>query len=131
MDRIPGTWAGMMLALILTTLSACQGGVVSDDVINSDPAPGAHALGEPGPTAYAHLQDYLAVVRDPKRFDECLTDQPMTYPHRCLVGARTGTRSGHAVHQWIYSQLQQIDGLESVTQQDFAWDRFEIGRAHV
>lgn len=121
----------MMLALILTTLSACQGGVVSDDVIHSDAAPGAHALGEPGPTAYTHLQDYLAVVRDPKRFDECLTDQPMAYPHRCLVGARTGSRSGHAVHQWMYSQLQQIDGLESVTQQDFAWDRFAPEAYHL
>lgn len=81
-------------------------------------------MGEPGTTAYAHLQDYMAVIRDPRRFDECLTVEPWQQPHLCLNGPRTGSRSGEAVHAWMLGQLQQIDGLHHVQQHAFAWPRF-------
>lgn len=90
----------------------------------SDPPPYSHPMDEPGKTAYAHLQDYMAVVRDPQRFDECLTSDPGRQPHLCLSGARTGSRSGEAVHAWMLGQLQQIEGVQYVQQQSFDWPRF-------
>lgn len=117
---------GLYGLLAAAAISGCQqGSRPSNDLSQADdPLPHAKPLGAPGDTAYAHLQDYLAVVRDPSRFNECLTQDPLGQPHLCMLGPRTGSLSGKAVHQWMLHQLKNIQGLEQVSQQHFSWPRF-------
>ncbi|MEN8719935.1 MAG: hypothetical protein ABF296_06715 [Oceanococcaceae bacterium] len=116
-----------LLAVCALLLGACQGEespTLDVQAQRVDPSPQSIPLDAPGEAAFAHMQDYLAVVRDPARFDECLTPEPLSQPHLCMVGARSGSRSGAEVHQWMEQQLAQIDGLHNVTRQEFPWPRF-------
>lgn len=82
-------------------------------------------LGEPGPTAYAHMQAYLDVVLDPANFDECLTSDPVTEWYKCLPGPRTGSGLGHIVHRWAADQFRRIEGLEAIQEQAFGFPIFK------
>lgn len=123
-----GAWRLRLCGVfVVMGLVGCQQGAGrpgSDPGGFDDPPAGRIALGEPGKTAYAHLQDYLAVIRDPQRFDECLTQFPLDQPHLCMIGPRTGSLSGAAVHAWMQQQLAGIEGLQRVSQQSFSWPRF-------
>lgn len=114
-------------------LTACGGGggsdpgdgVVPPPVAGDDPGGFTIPLGEAGPTSYAHMLEYLDVIRDPANFDECLTTDPVNQPYKCLPGPRTGSGLGHVVHAWAESQLRAIDGIEAIQRQPFAFPIFQ------
>ena len=123
-----GAWrlrlCGVFFVMVLVGCQQGAGRPISDPALIDDPPAERLSLGEPGKTAYAHLQDYLAVIRDPQRFDECLTQYPLDQPHLCMIGPRSGSLSGAAVHAWMQRQLAGIEGLQRVSQHSFSWPRF-------
>lgn len=130
--RLPAT----LLAAALFALAGCVGGGGSEDTPVQGPSgpsnPGDPPvtgfeipLGEPGPTAYAHMEDYLDVVLDPANFDECLTTDLDTEWYKCLPGPRTGSGLGHVVHRWAADQLRRIDGLVEIQEQPFGFPIFK------
>lgn len=141
MHKLLGNRCGPRLAraaalAAFTALGACGGDSNSaapisdaDPTTPTAPGPGTGPstsipLGEPGPTSYAHMLDYLDVVTDPALFDECLTTDPAGQPYLCLPGPRTGSALAHAVHDWAAHQLRGIDGITDVQRQAFTLPRF-------
>lgn len=133
--RRPLHATALLLGLLLVLTACVDGGGDATPVANepTDPTDPTESpstgfeipLGEPGPTAYAHLQAYLDVIVEPAHFDECLTTDPDTEWYKCLPGPRTGSGLGHQVHRWAADQFRRIDGLEHIQEQPFGFPIFK------
>jgi len=123
----------ILILLGIVPLAACVNAEGGDDgarpPVTNPPDPSDPTddipLGEPGPTSYEHMLEYLDVVLDPAFFDECLTTDLENEWYKCLPGPRTGSNLGHVVHDWGVAQMRGIDGIVNIQQQPFPFPVFK------